>query len=400
MESKHDYVIVGGGLAGVSAIEGIRQRDRNGSILLLAKEPYLPYDRPPLSKQLWFGKKKLEEIYLHTDQWYAESNVEVQLGRTVVQLDPTRKVMTDDLDRRHFGHKVLLATGGAPHHLNIPGGELESICYYRTLDDYTQIRALAKRGASAVVIGGGFIGSEIAAALSQAEVTVTMIFPDPYLCHRVFPPALGSFLQEQYRQRDIQILVGDVPASISTNEGRFVTNTRNGVKLESEIVIAGVGIQPSIALAKNAGLSVSDGIILNDRLQTSFPDIFAAGDNAFFPYATLGRSSRVEHWDNALMQGRHAGRNMAGANEPYLHMPYFFSDLFEFGYEAVGEVDGRLETFADWQEENRKGVIYYLKEGRLRGAMMCDVWGRVEEARRLIRKNAPVTFSDLRGAIR
>lgn len=364
MESKHDYIIVGGGLAGASAIEGIRQRDQNGSILLLAREFGLPYDRPPLSKQLWFGKKTLQEIYLHTDNWYAANNVELQLGRTIAHLDPTSKGVVDDLGNRHFGRKVLLATGGVPRHLGIPGGELDNICYYRTLDNYTQIRTLAKKGASAVVVGGGFIGSEIAAALSHAEVTVTMIFPDPYLCNRVFPPALGRFLQQQYRQRDIRILDGDVPASISAKDRRFVTNTRNGAQIGSDIVIVGVGIEPSIELAKSGGLSVSNGIVVNDRLQASHPDIYAAGDNALFPYAALGRSSRVEHWDNALMQGRHAGCNMAGANETYLHMPYFFSDLFEFGYEAVGEVDARLETFADWQEENRKGVIYYLKEDK------------------------------------
>jgi len=400
MESKHDYVIVGGGLAGASAIEGIRQRDQNGSILLLAREPHFPYDRPPLSKQLWFGKKKLEEIYLHNEGWYAANNVELQLGRTVARLEPTSRVVVDDLGNRHLARKVLLATGGAPRHLDIPGGGLDNVCYYRTLDDYSQIKALANKNASAVVIGGGFIGSEIAAALSHAEVMVTMIFPDPYLCHRVFPPALGRFLQQQYRQRDVRILDGDVPASISAKDRRFVTSTRNGAQIESNIVIAGVGIQPSVELAKSGGLSISDGIIVNDRLQTSHPDIFAAGDNALFPYAALGRSSRVEHWDNALMQGRHAGYNMAGADEPYLHMPYFFSDLFEFGYEAVGEIDARLETFADWQEENRRGVIYYLKEGRVRGAMMCDVWGKVDEARQLIRKDAQVSLSDLRGAIR
>jgi 3-phenylpropionate/trans-cinnamate dioxygenase ferredoxin reductase subunit len=400
MESKHDYIIVGGGLAGASAIEGIRQRDQNGSILLLAREFDLPYDRPPLSKQLWFGKKTLQEIYFHTKDWYAANNVELQLGRTVAHLDPTSKGVVDDLGNCHFGRKVLLATGGVPRHLDIPGGELDNICYYRTLNNYTQIRTLAKKGASAVVIGGGFIGSEIAAALTHAEVAVTMIFPDPYLCNRVFPPALACFLQQQYRQRDIRILDGDVPASISAKDRRFVTSTRNGVQIESDIVIVGVGIQPSVALAKNGGLSVSDGIILNDRLQTSRPDIFAARDNALFPYAALGRPSRVEHWDNALVQGRHAGCNMAGANEPYLHMPYFFSDLFEFGYEAVGEIDTRLEIVADWQEENRKGVIYYLKGGRVSGVMMCDLWGRIEEARQLIRKDAQVTFSDLRGAIR
>jgi 3-phenylpropionate/trans-cinnamate dioxygenase ferredoxin reductase subunit len=284
--------------------------------------------------------------------------------------------------------------------LTVPGGDLEGVCYYRNLGDYRRIRDQAQKGRSAVVIGGGFIGSEIAAALSHVGLNVTMVFPEPYLGQRVFPQSLGRFLQQQYLERDIRILAGDVPSAISARGDGFLTATRGEAALESDLVIAGIGIRPETGLAESGGLSVADGIVVSDRLQTSSPDIYAAGDNALFPDAALGRPRRVEHWDNAVEQGRHAGRNLAGADAPYLHMPYFFSDLFEFGYEAVGEVDTRLETFADWQQENRKGVVYYLNDGRVRGAMMCDVWDKVEDARRLIREGAKVDPSDLRGAIR
>jgi NADPH-dependent 2,4-dienoyl-CoA reductase/sulfur reductase-like enzyme len=400
MDSEHLYLIVGGGLAGASAIEGIRERDRSGSILLLGGEADLPYDRPPLSKQLWLGKKALDEIYLHGREWYAASGVELELGRTAARLDPAAKLVVDDLGRRHRYQRLLLATGGTPRRLSIPGGDLEGVCYYRTLDDFRRTRARATKGSSAVVIGGGFIGCEIAAALCQVGVTVTMLFPEPYLGYRVFPPALGRFLQQAYREHGIRVLCEDVPVAIAATPEGYVTTTRSGSRLASGMVIAGIGIQPSLELARGAGLAVADGIVVNARLQSSQPEVYAAGDVASFPYEALGRQMRIEHWDNAVEQGRHAGRNLAGASEPYRHLPFFFSDLFEFGYEAVGEIDSRLETFADWQEENRTGVVYYLAEGRVRGAMMCNVWDKVEAARELVREGRRAGPADLRGAIR
>jgi len=399
MQSKHQYVIVGAGLAGISAAEGIRELDSRGSILVLGREPDLPYDRPPLTKQLWFGKKKPEEVFLHPRAWYEANGIDL-VGRTSArQLDLPGKVVIDEAGVRHGYQKLLLATGGEPRRLTIPGGDLQGICYYRTLADYQRIRAEAQPGRAALVIGGGFIGSELAAALSHAGSEVTMIFPDSYLGQRVFPEALGRALAKLYQERGIRILSSNVPTSIVREGDRFVTHTRDGAQVRSDVVVAGVGIRPAVELALQAGLATDDGIVVNDRLQSTNPDVYVAGDAARFPYTALGRSMRVEHWDNAQTQGKHAGRNMAGAADSYLHMPYFFSDLFEFGYEAVGEISTKLESFADWHEENRKGVIYYLADGRVRGAMMCDVWGQVEAARQLIRSGAPQSPTSLRGAI-
>jgi NADPH-dependent 2,4-dienoyl-CoA reductase/sulfur reductase-like enzyme len=227
-----------------------------------------------------------------------------------------------------------------------------------------------------------------------------MIFPEPYIVNRVFPEGLGMALQRQFRDRGAALLAGEKPASIVKKGNRFVTTTVSGKQVESDMVIVGIGIAPSLELAKNAGLQTGNGIIVNEYLQTSNADIFAAGDNAFFPYQALGKQTRVEHWDNALNQGKRAGMNMAGAHMPYDCMPYFFSDLFEFGYEAVGEVDAQLETVADWQKENDTGVIYYLRDGKVRGAMMCNVWEKVESARELIRKGETVAKESLRGMIK
>ena len=394
------YIIVGGGLAGASAVEGIREKDANGPVLLIGEEKYPPYDRPPLSKKLWLGKKKVEEIFIHDAGFYEKNGVTLALGAGVTDVDASAKsVRSSDGKQYRFG-KLLIATGGSPKRLPIPGGDAEGICYYRYLNDYLRMRDDAREGGSAVVVGGGFIGSEIAAALVANKVSVTMVFPEGYLCSRVFPESLGRAVQDDYRSRGVGILPGDRPVSFGKKGNGFLTVTEKGARLESDILIVGIGMAPAAALAEKAGLLTGDGIVVDEYLRTSNPDIYAAGDNAFFPYQALGRAMRVEHWDNALNQGKQAGRNMAGAAEAYTYMPYFFSDLFDFGYEAVGEVSAGLETFADWQKENDTGVIYYLKDGIVRGVMMCNVWDKVEAARELIRKGGWAAPETLRGAIR
>jgi NADPH-dependent 2,4-dienoyl-CoA reductase/sulfur reductase-like enzyme len=397
-EQSFDYVIIGGGLAGASAAEGIRETDPRGSILLLAAEKELPYDRPPLSKQLWTGAKKVEEVFLHDAAFYQSHAIDLRLGVEVARLDPAAHTVHDAAGTTwHYG-KLLLATGGTPKRLQIPGGDLEGISYFRSLGDYRRLRAAAVEGKSALVIGGGFIGSEIAAALCMNKLAVSMIFPSGWLVSRVFPEPLGRFLTDQYRAKGVEVLAGDVPASIERNGSVYVTRTRAGRELRTDLIVAGLGIAPGIGLAQAAGLTTGDGVIVNEFLQTSQPDIYAAGDIAYFPEAGLG-PRRIEHWDNALNQGRHAGQNMAGTPRPFTYLPMFFSDLFDFGYEAVGVVDSRLTTFADWREENKTGVVYYLDGTRLRGAMMCNVWGKVDEARAMIQKPGPASADTLRGAI-
>jgi 3-phenylpropionate/trans-cinnamate dioxygenase ferredoxin reductase subunit len=400
MKQTYDYVIVGGGLAGASAVEGIRELDGAGSILLVGEESHLPYDRPPLSKQLWFDKKKVADIVLHERAFYDKHAVTLTLGTRVARLDPAAKTLTTNNGETYGYGKLLLATGCKARMLAIPGGDLDGICYFRSLDDYLRTRKVAAEGKSAVVVGGGFIGSELAAALNINKLNVTMIFPGELLCDRVLPDYLGRAVQRRYVEKGVSILASDKPVSFSKNGSKFITRTGKGEMIESDIVIVGVGVIPELELAKSGGLEVGNGIVVDEYLETSKPDIYAAGDNAFFPYRVLGQPMRIEHWDHALNQGKWAGRNMAGAHEPYTYQPYFFSDLFEFGYEATGEVDSRLETFADWQQENDTGVIYYLRDGKVRGVMMCNVWDKVKMARELVRQGETLTPEKLRGLIR
>ena len=397
-EQSYSYIIIGSGLAGASAVEGIREVDHRGSILLIGAEKDKPYDRPPLSKQLWTGAKSLEEIFLHDEAFYEKQRVELRPGLEVTRIDPERHSIADSQGDTYRYERLLLATGAIPKRMRIPGGELEGISYYRTLPDYRQLRGAAVAGKSALVIGGGFIGSELAAALRMNELAVTMIFPSQWLVSRVFPESLGRALTEQYRGKGVEVLSGDVPLSIQRDGSAYVARARAGREIRADLVVVGIGVTPNITLAQSAGLTTGDGVPVNEFLQTSNKDIYAAGDIAFFPEANLG-PRRIEHWDNALNQGKHAGRNMAGAREPFTYMPFFFSDLFEFGYEAVGDVDSRHETFADWQEENKTGVIYYLNDGRVRGAMMCNLFGKVDAARELIQRTDRLTAADLRGAI-
>ncbi len=400
MEDRYTYVIVGAGLTGASAVEGIREVDSEGPILLMGRDEHSPYDRPPLSKGLWLGKKKVSEIYLHESDFYRSQGVALQLGAEVAAIDPQAKTVSAAGGATYQYEKCLLAPGGRPRRLDVPGGDLPALSYYRTLDDYTRIREQAGAGKSAIVVGGGFIGSEMAAALHACGVEVTMIYGGPRLVDRVFPVELGKALQADYVNRGIAVHAGDVPVTFEDRDGRVVMTAKSGQRMEADFGIVGIGIEPETALAQQAGLEIDNGIVVDEYQRTSDANIFAAGDVAAFPYEVLGGRMRIEHWDHALNHGKQAGKNMAGAHEPYAYMPYFFSDLFEFGYEAVGEVDSRLSVVADWQEEHTAGVLYYLADEMVRGVMLCNVWDKVDEARALIRASKKVKPEELMGAIK
>ncbi len=397
--NKYQYVIVGSGLAGVSAIDGIREVDKNGTILLIGSEKNMPYDRPPLSKKLWLGKKKLSEIFLHDDSFYKGNHVDLALGTTVINLDIKEKELVIDNGENISYTKLLLATGGIPRKMDIPDSRLDEICYFRTMNDYKNIRAMAEEGRKAVIIGGGFIGSELAASLNINKVDVTMIFPEDYMVQRIFPEGLGTTMQKHYIKRGITILNQDIPVSFEKKGRSILTKTKNGKEIISDIIIAGIGIMPAMDLAQKSGLNTGNGIMVNEYLQTSNPDIYSAGDNTNFISIALGERLRIEHWDNSMAQGKTAGNNMAGAYTKFDIIPYFFSDLFEFGYEAAGDINPQLNTIDVWKKEYDTGIIYYLKDDIVRGVLLCNVWDKIPAARDLIRKQTKIKPEELKNAI-
>jgi len=378
------YLIVGGGMTGDAAVKGIRERDADGSIVLVSAEQDPPYARPPLTKGLWSGGDEAK-IWRGT----ADAGADLRLGRRIVSLDLDGRRATDDAGDEYTWEKLLLATGGRPRMIS----GTEGVIYYRTLDDYRTVRALVHEGARAVVIGGGFIGSEIAASLTANGCLVTMIFPDAGVSSRVLPAALSAYVTEDYRKRGVEILTDETVEAASAGS----VTTGSGRTIEADIVIAGLGLEPAIDLAEAAGLEVDDGIVVDEFGRAAgYEDVFAAGDVANFPVAALGRRLRVEHEDHAKAHGRAVGANMAGANARYDHLPFFYSDMFDLGYEAVGEVDSRLEILERWQEPNRKGIVAYLDEARRpRGFLYWNVWDHVERGRELIRAGAPIEESAL-----
>jgi NADPH-dependent 2,4-dienoyl-CoA reductase/sulfur reductase-like enzyme len=389
---KHyKYLIIGGGLAGDGATKGIRELDSEGKIGLISMEPDPPYMRPNLSKGLWKGRP-VEKIWRKT-----EERAELHLNRKVVELDPANKRVRDDQGEEYTYEKLLLATGGTPNHLPFGNG---NIIYYRNFQDYKHLRALTENGNHFVVIGGSFIGSEIAAALTIVGKKVTMVFPENSISENIFPSDLAHFLVDYYREKGVEVITGESAASVQKEGDRIVVHTGSGRSIEADGVVAGIGIHPNLDLAKEAGLKVSNGVIVNEQLQTSVPDVYAAGDVANFHHTMLGKRTRVEHEDNAVQMGKTAGRNMAGAMEGYDHAPMFYSDLFDLGYEAVGEMSSKMKTIADWQEKPfKKGVVYYMDDGRVRGVLLWNVWEKVNDARALMNETGPFKAADLKGKI-
>jgi len=377
------YLIVGGGMTADAACKGIRGVDPDGAIVLVGAEPHPPYDRPPLSKALWKGADE-GTIWRGT----ADAGAELRNGRRIVSLDLDGKTATDDQGETYRYGKLLLATGGRPRRL--PFGD--DVIYFRTLDDYHRLRALADGGARFVVIGGGFIGSELAAALAMNDRPVTIVFPEPGVCARIFPDELSAAVTDHYRERGVEVLAGASVTGIERSGDVTRVQLGDGQVLEADAVVAGLGIEPNAELAADAGLPVENGIVVDELGRVAErDDVFAAGDVARFPAAALGGGVRVEHEEHANSHGGCVGRNMAGAGERYDHLPFFYSDLFDLGYEAVGNLDSRQDTLIELDGVGEQGVVYYLdSERRPRGALLWNTFGRVDDARALIAAGEPV----------
>ena len=386
--SDFKYLVVGGGMTGHAALQGIRSVDKSGSIALLGEEPVGPYARPPLSKGLWSGQEE-GSIWLP-----AVEGVTVRTGARVAAIDrAARRVALEGGETIGY-QRLLLATGGAPRRLPFGG---DGVVYYRTVADYRRVLALPV-GKHVAVVGGGFIGSEMAASLATAGYRVTLLFPEEGIGARLFPRDLSLHLNGYYAEREVEVRPGELLTGLEARGAGFALRTGRS-EIRADLVVAGLGIVPNQGLAAQAGLAVDDGILVDEALRTSDPAVFAAGDVARFHSPALGRHIRVEHEDNANHMGLEAGRAMAGAEASYRHLPFFYSDLFDLGYEAVGTTDPRLEVVADWKEPMRRGIVYYLAEGRVRGVLAFGVFGAMEAARALVAEPGPHPAASLPGRI-
>ena len=389
--ARFDYLIVGGGMTADAAARGIRKEDGSGTIAIVGAESHAPYNRPPLTKALWKGDP-LDSIWRKTE----ETGAALVANRRIVKLDPEGKRATDDAGDGYQYRTLLLATGGRPRRFRAAPDE---VIYFRTLDDYHRVRERADQGASFVVVGGGFIGTELAAALRMQGREVTLIVKEDGLGARLYPAGLSRWLADYYREQGVDVLLGRTVERVEPRDGRLVVSVGQGEPVRADVVVAGLGIEPNVDLARDSGLEADNGIAVDDYLRTSRDSIYAAGDVASFHNPALDMRLRVEHEDNATAMGEIAGRNMAGARRRYDHLPFFYSDLFDLGYEAVGDVSARHQALADWKEEFREGVIYYLAGGRVRGVLLWNTWGQVDAARALIAEPGPVRPEDLRGRL-
>lgn len=394
--TAYDYLILGGGMTGAAAAQGIREMDLNGTIGVISQENHRPYQRPPLSKKLWQGKP--EDIIWSK---LPANGVDLILGCRVTGLDPQQKLLRDDAGRTYTYGRLLLATGGSPRQLpNAP----EEICYYRTLDDYHTVRGWMGQGARIGIIGGSFIGSEIAAALASNGEKAVMAFLESNIGALIYPADLSEHLTRYYQEKGVEVHAGLEIQAIERQGNGFVLRGKEGEPVPVDHIIAGIGIRPNTGLAEAAGIAIGEremggGILVDAHLRTNQPDIFAAGDVASFFNPVLGRTMRVEHADNATSMGKAAGLNMAGRETPYHHQPFFYSDLFDLGYEAVGELSAKMQIFSDWQEPFRKGVVYYLKDDKVRGVLLWNTWDQVDAARKLIAEGRTYSAEALKGRL-
>jgi 3-phenylpropionate/trans-cinnamate dioxygenase ferredoxin reductase subunit len=384
------HLIIGGGVAAAKAAEGLRAAGGEGSAVVMAAEPELPYERPPLSKEFLRGEAGREKTRTHDEAWYREHDVEVMLATRASTLDPASRTVTTEIgDQLHYGGLVL-ATGATPVRLGLPGEELEGVYYLRTVDDSERLRAAISRAETMVVIGGGFIGAEVAASGTQMDTRVTLLEVAETLWTRAVGPQMGRFFEEFLRDRGVHVRTRVGAQALEGDGGVEAVVLPDGTRLPADVVVIGVGVRPDVALAERAGLPVDNGVLVDEQLRAT-DRIWAAGDIANAKHPLFGRI-RIEHWAEALNQGLIAGRNLAGASERYDRIPYFYSDQFDLSLSYLGHVRewDELVTRGDQRVKEPRFVSWYLREGVPRAALIVNDWDAEAPVREVIRRAEPV----------
>ncbi len=390
MSTVSSVVIVGASLAGAAAAETLRAEGFDGHLILLGEEVDLPYERPPLSKGYLAGATPREQVYLHPESFYADQEIDLRLGVRVVQLDRgAGQVLLDSGQRMRFD-RLLLATGAAPRRLPLTGGDLDGVLYLRDLADADALRERFERAGRVVVVGAGWIGSEVAATARQHGLDVTVVDPAPAPLARVLGPDLGEVYRRLHARHGVHLLLG---TGLDRLEGVGSVQhvlTSDGQRLPADVVVVGIGVSPRVELAEGAGLHVEDGIVVDDLLTSSDPRIFAAGDVARARHPFYGEHLRVEHWGTARDHGAAVARSMLGRGKPYDALPYFFSDQYDTGMEYRGRASAQGRVVLRGDPDSGQFLAFWLDDNHVSAGMNLDVWDVGDDIERLIRSQAEV----------
>jgi 3-phenylpropionate/trans-cinnamate dioxygenase ferredoxin reductase component len=386
-----EFVIVGGGVAAAMAAEGLRAAGGEGAAVVLTAEPELPYERPPLSKEFLRGEAGREKTRPHDEAWYRDNDVELLLATRASTLDPaTRAVTTEVGDQLHYRGGLVLATGAQPNRLELPGEDLDGVYYLRTVDDSERLRAAISRAESMVIVGGGFIGAEVAASATQMDTRVTLLERGDTIWTRAVGPEMGRFFEAFLRDRGVHVRTRTRAERLEGGEQVEAVVLPDGSRLHADLVVIGVGVHPDTDLATRAGLPVDNGILVDQQLRAA-DGVWAAGDVANAENTLFGRV-RIEHWAEALNQGLLAGRNLAGAGERYDRVPYFFSDQFDLSLSYLGYAHEWDELVVRGSQEvgEPKFVAWYLRDGAPRAALIVNDSDAEDPVREVIRRGQPV----------
>jgi 3-phenylpropionate/trans-cinnamate dioxygenase ferredoxin reductase component len=379
-------IVVGGGLAAASAVDELRSQGHEGSIEVFCAEAHLPYERPPLSKEVLLGKAEEEKVFVHDQAWYDERDVVLHLGTPVTGLDLDRHQVTTGEGTTGFD-RLLLATGASPRRLAMADESGADVAYLRTVEDNRRLKEAFGSVGRIVIIGGGWIGLEVAAAARTGGVEVAVVEMQNLPLVGVLGPEVATVFADLHREHGVDLRLGVGVDGIDPGDGgSSVVRLADGSELPADLVVVGVGVQPEVGLAREAGLDVDGGVLVNSRLRTSDPYVFAAGDVALHDHPVLGRRIRVEHWDNAIHQARAAARVMLGGDDPYERLPYFFTDQYDLGMEYVGSIgpDGYDDVVLRGDTGTRVFSAFWLRGGRVLAAMHANDWDQIDPIRAIV----------------